>query len=81
MRMIILYRYILSEEKAGKYLVRTICTSPAGQFRWIRYKLYSWNKDSILSCIWRLDGRSVMHIPGIRIIENTAEEAELWETT
>jgi len=76
-RIIKFYRYVHTRNIAGKYLTKCICTAPFGQFKWVRYKLFSWSIESE-NCLWRLDGRSVSRIEGIEIIENKPEEARLW---
>jgi hypothetical protein len=79
MRITRLYRYVLTGEVRGKSLQKFIRTAPFRQFRWMRYKLFSYDEQSEIY-IWRLDGRSVSRLEGIEIIENKPEEAELWTT-
>ena len=79
MRTIIVYRYVLTKKHPGRLLRKGVCTAPAGQFKWLKYKLYSWSEDFPFCCVWRLDGRSVSQIPGLHIIENKPEEAEPWK--
>jgi len=46
MRIIKFYRYVFTGEVRGKYLKRSICTAPFGQFKWMRYKLFSYDEQS-----------------------------------
>jgi len=79
MRIIKFYRYVLTRDRPGRFLRRCVCTAPFGQFRWVRYKLFSWDKESE-KCLWKLDARSLRYIRGVNITENKPEEAELWTT-